>query len=70
VKYKFIYDINDKTILEYETNNEPPRIGEYVQLHTITDDKISDTYTVVSIYYIPQTPNRTNILIGLEIYSL
>lgn len=66
-KYKFLFDFEDNEgiFYEYETDIEPPRIGEFCHLVAISNEKYEDVYLVKEIYYTPQTVDRVDIYITL-----
>lgn len=70
-KYTISYEIEEieGCIFEYETDMEPPRIGEIVNLMDITDDKVRDLYRVKEVWRNPLSPEKENILITLENYQ-
>ena len=67
-KYHFVYELIDgKTVLEYDTDCEPPQIGYIVQFHLITNDEDANRYRVEDIYYAPTTENHVDIDIELSV---
>jgi len=70
-KYRFIYQDSDANeILTYETDLEPPRAGDYVQLHTIMKDDDVPNYQVREIFYNPQNVLQVDIYIVLDSVQL
>lgn len=68
-KYKFLFELEEVEgiIFEYETNIEPPHIGEVIDLNLISEDVIRNQYLVKDIYYTPVSPDRVDIYIVLGI---
>ena len=66
MKYLFIYTVDDKELIQYKTDIEPPRVGDTVQLHMILNDEMLPAFRVIKIYYAPKNAKRTNVFICLK----
>lgn len=67
MKYHFYFSTKvGKDLLNYKTDAEPPRVGDYVQLHIISDDKYQNEYRVTEVYYVPANQEEVNIHIVVD----
>lgn len=68
MKYNLIFtDVSGKEILSYETDTEPPHIGELFQPFEIKNEKDTNTYRVTNIYYVPESQTKTRVFIEIVI---
>jgi len=69
MKYHFAYvdHVTSKLIVEYDTDAEPPRIGDFFQPFAITNEKDTNTYRVMNVYHIPEDLTLTGIVIEIKI---
>jgi len=59
MKYHFVYSSgSEKKVIECDTDDEPPKAGDYVQLPFGKNQEIC-RYLVVDIYSVPQSPDTT-----------
>lgn len=67
-KYHFIFQTTDGTdIIDYETDLEPPRVGDIVQFNELTNGKDENAYRVHKLWYSPLSEQRVQILFELDL---
>ena len=59
----------DGFICEYETDGEPPRVGDFFTPRFITDGRDINTYRVVEVLYQPLSPDKTTVILGLKFHA-
>lgn len=72
MKYKFRFELEDRDgfVFEYDTDLEPFRIGELVNLGELTNDKkLDDIFRVIEVWRNPLTPHKESILFTLREYK-
>lgn len=66
MKYHFVYQTtSEETILEVDSELEPPNAGEYVQLRRLHDTELK-YYLVKEVYFSPESQDKTIFFIEIE----
>jgi hypothetical protein len=66
-KYHLTFeDVLGKYIFEYETDLEPPNMGDYVRLEKMTEGKNKNIYVVYDRWYMPIDANHVDIVLTLD----
>ena len=67
MKHHFVYQTaSEETILEVDSDLEPPGLGEYIRLGRIHDDQELKYYTVKEVYFAPESQDKTIFFIEVE----
>ena len=66
-KYHFVFEdqLGDK-IIEYDSEVEPPRIGEIVQFNALTDDRNQNTYRIRDVVHESQNASEARVVFQVE----
>ena len=66
-KYHFVFeDKRGLELLEYDTDSEPPRVGDLFEPSVMTGLLDEGTYRVTKVLYKPQSSEMTIVFIELD----
>jgi hypothetical protein len=66
MKHHFVYSSSyEHKVLEIDTDNHPPQVGDYIQL-PFGKDKELCRYRVVDVYYTFENPGQTTYYIEVK----
>ena len=66
MKYRFVFaSSSENKVLEFDSDDDPPNVGEYVQL-PLGQNKELCRYLVTDVYYVPADSDRTVYYIGVQ----
>ena len=57
MKYHFVIDTKDEIIYEFDTDSEPPRVGEWIELDKFNIDGLFEVKRVVHTFCPDPDPN-------------
>lgn len=56
----------DSFLFQYETDAEPPRVGDLLDLSVISKNQINNTYEVKEVIYQPLNKRTTKVIVDLK----
>jgi hypothetical protein len=56
-------------LAEYETDIEPPIMGDIIRLDHLTDGQNKNTYVVYDRWYTPVSENQVDVTFTLDLYD-
>ena len=67
-KYHFYFeDRLGRRIVEYDTDIEPPVVGDFVRLNKMTNDQDRNLYVVYERWYMPVDEHHVDVTLSLDI---